>query len=217
MSKEAASAVIALRDKLTQTDENIEKTAFYQWGEGKFGRHWRYADLHTALWAAATFIEPSSYLEIGVCRGRSAAIVGGVRPQCDIYGFDLWIPDYGGAPNPGPDFVRSELCAVGHTGNVTLVSGDSRTTVPDFLRQHPDLYFDLITIDGDKSIPGVASDYANVLPRLKVGGVVVSDDLALVPILRTVWDKIICRDFRYVSWDFADAGFGVSVAIRVED
>ena len=97
-----------------------------------------------------------------------------VRPQCAIYGFDLWVPDYAGGPNPGPEFVQEELARVGHEGDLVLESGDSRTTLPAFLERHPDLYFDVITIDGDKSVPVVASDYANALPRLKIGGVVVT-------------------------------------------
>jgi hypothetical protein len=143
--------------------------------------------------------------------------VAATCPSCDIYGFDLWIPDYHGVPNPGPDFIREELQRVGHAGAVELLSGDSRKTVPAFLRQHSELYFDLITIDGAKSVLGVGSDFANALPRLKVGGIVVFDDMPKFPILRRVWDRVIRRDPRYVSWDFTDAGFGLAAAIRIAD
>ena len=217
MSDEAANAVVSVLDQLTPAQQLAGQQFFYRWGQAKFGRHWRFANILTALWAAATFIKPTTYLEIGVYRGRSAAVVGSVRPQCDIYGFDMWIPDYAGAPNPGPDFVRQEMRAAGHNGNVTLISGDSRKTVPAFLREHPDLYFDLITVDGDKSILGVASDFAHVLPRLKVGGIFVFDDMPRVPILRRIWDKVVRHDVHYVTWEFIDAGFGVAVAIRAFD
>jgi len=217
MSEEAATSVAAVLERLAPCDDLAVKQLFYGWAQGSFHGHWRYADLFTTLWTAATFIRPASYLEIGVRRGWSAAVVGSVAPECAIYGFDLWTPDYNGSPNPGPDFVVCELEAAGHEGAVTLVSGDSYLTVPDFLRQHPGLYFDLVTIDGDKSVRGVASDLANVLPRLKVGGIVVCDDLALVPTLRRVWEKIIERDGRYVHWEFRDAGSGVVAAIRICD
>ena len=217
MSEEAADFVLGVLERLTPVDEFDAQRLFYRWSQAEFRRHWRYADICTALWAAATFVRPSSYLEIGVWRGRSSAVVGSVCPKCAIYGFDLWVPDYFGAPNPGPDFVQGELRAVGHTGEVTLVSGDSRQTLPAFLRQHPDLYFDLITVDGAKSVLAVASDFANALPRLKVGGIVLTDDLPTAPVLRRVWNKFIRHDMRYVSWDFTDAGFGVAAAIRVFD
>ena len=217
LSEEAWSFVTALLGKLTPMEEVTEQQVFYDWSKAKFGRHWRHANLLTALWAAATFIQPSTYLEIGVYRGRSAAVVGSVRPQCDIYGFDLWIPDYAGTPNPGPDFVRQELRAVGHTGNVTLISGDSRKTVSVFLRQHPNLYFDLITIDGDHSLLGAANDLANALPRLKVGGILVFDDIRMAPHLTRVWKNVIKRDSCYLAWEFTEAGVGVAAAIRISD
>ncbi|MEX0786652.1 MAG: class I SAM-dependent methyltransferase [Dehalococcoidia bacterium] len=215
MSSEAALAVAGVVGKLSAIEQHTTAEFFYRWGMGLFGQHWRHADQLTTLWAAATLIQPGSYLEVGVCRGRSAAVVGALRPQCAIYGFDMWIPDYAGAPNPGPDFVRDELRAAGHQGELVLESGDSRATLPAFLARHPDLYFDLITVDGDKSVLGVAHDYANALPRLKVGGIVVTDDIAMFPRLRRVWDRVIERDGRFVSWEYAEGGRGVAAAIRV--
>ena len=215
LSSEASIAVQETLAKLTQNDDAKRGQYWHAMGRAKYGEHWRFADQLTTLWAASTLLQPSTYLEIGVCRARSAAIVASVRPQCDIYGFDLWVPDYAGGPNPGPEFVREELSRVGHQGALVLESGDSRETLPAFLDSHPDLFFDVITVDGVKSVPGVASDYANALPRLKIGGIVVTDDLMLFPILRRIWDRVIGRDDRFVNWEFRDAGFGVAAAVRV--
>jgi predicted O-methyltransferase YrrM len=215
LSFEAVDFVIGLLRKLTPSDESEGQDLFYHWGRGKFGRHWRYADITTVLCAAAMAVRPKAYLEIGVRRGRSAAIVGAIARECAIYGFDLWLPDYAGAPNPGPDFVRSELRAAGHTGEVALISGDSAKTVPVLLREHPGLFFDLITVDGDHSVAGAARDLANVLPRLKIGGVIVFDDICSAPALLRVWDWFVKEDARYRSWEFAEAGAGIAAAIRV--
>jgi hypothetical protein len=111
-SHEAAKYLFGMLDRLTPSEGSSTGRYFYHWGQARFGTYWRHADILTALWAAATLIRPSSYLEIGVYRGRSAAVVGAVRPQCAIHGFDLWITDYSGASNPGPDFVRDELRAL---------------------------------------------------------------------------------------------------------
>ena len=215
-SRQAVSFVIDLIDRLTPSQEIADQLAYYQFARAQFGPHFRDADLTTTLWAAATLIRPTSYLEIGVRRGRSAAVVAAMCPNCAISGFDLWVPDYGGAPNPGPDFVRNELLAVGHRGNVELMSGDSSQTVPPFLQQRPDLFLDLITVDGDHSVLGAATDLANVLPRLKVGGIIVFDDIT-APTLRRAWDHLVSRDSRYVTWEFAGSGRGVAAAIRVGD
>ena len=215
MSPATVDAVVGVLEKLTPIEEYSASRYFYEMARAKYGEHWRYADLLTALWAAASLIQPRAYLEIGMWRGRSAAVVATACPTCAIYGFDLWIPEYDGRPDPGPDLVREELRRVGHAGPAELVSGDSRKTVPDFLRRHPELYFDLLTIDGTKTVAGVASDFAHTLPRLRIGGVVVFDDIPRVPVLDRVWDRVIRRDPRYVCWEFRNAWLGVAVAVRV--
>jgi predicted O-methyltransferase YrrM len=215
LSHEAAEFVMNLLKKLEQSNETEGQELFYLWGQGRFGEHWRYADSTTVLVAAAMAIRPKAYLEIGVRRGRSSAVVGALCPDCAIYGFDLWLPDYAGAPNPGPDFVRGELRKAGHTGPVTFTSGDSRTTVPGFLAQHLDLFFDVINVDGDHSVAGAARDLVNVLPRLKVGGVIVFDDIVSAPELMRVWNWLVRQDDRYRAWEFTDAPAGIAAAIRV--
>ena len=126
LSEEAVCFMEELIDRLTPSEELAGQQAYYRLARAQFGRHMRFADLTTALWAASTLIRPSDYLEIGVRRGRSACVVGATSPECAILGFDLWLTDYGGLPNPGPGFVRSELEGVGHQGSVELVSGDGR-------------------------------------------------------------------------------------------
>jgi predicted O-methyltransferase YrrM len=214
MSPDAARRVEEVIECLTPSKDHIAGKVYYAYSQAKFGKYWRHADLPRMLWAAATFIRPQAYLEIGVWRGRSAAVLASVAPDCAIYGFDMWIPNYYGTENPGPEFVEGELKRVGHRGHLQLVSGDSRKTLPQFLDQHPNLFFDIISIDGDKSIAGCGGDFANALPRLKRGGVVIFDDIPSVPSLNRLWDDLIRRDQRYTNWDFNDAGFGVSVAVR---
>jgi predicted O-methyltransferase YrrM len=217
LSFETRDFIIDLLHKLTPNDQTEGQELFYQWGRRKFGQHWRYADITTALCSAAMAVRPKTYLEIGIRRGRSAAVVGALCPDCAIYGFDLWLPGYAAEPNPGPDFVRGELRTAGHTGDVTLISGDSKKTVPAFLREHPGLFFDVITVDGDHSVSGAARDLANVLPRLKVGGVIVFDDICSAPALARVWRWFVQEDDRYRSWEFTDADAGIAAAIRTEN
>jgi hypothetical protein len=72
----------------------------------------------------------------------------------------------------------------------------------------------MITIDGDKSVRGFAGDMAVALPRLKIGGVVLVDDLVVVPALRRVWHRVIEREPRFSSWEFAYGDYGVAIAVR---
>src|SRR3990172_11306953 len=91
--------------KELQPDEFINPLlAYYDAGISRFGDRWRYADITTVLTAASEIIKPQAYLEIGLRRGRSLAMVATACPECMIVGFDLWAGDYAGMPNPGPEF-----------------------------------------------------------------------------------------------------------------
>lgn len=153
-----------------------------------------YLDIRSVLAWLAEAIQPRTYLEIGVRRGFSSAMVASRAPDVNLYAFDLWIKDYANSPNPGPDFVAQELRRVGHRGQCRFVSGDSHRTVPEFLRSprtflghfqrwlagrpaRPDA-FDLITVDGDHTLVGALDDLRNVMDACRVGGAVVFDDIA---------------------------------------
>ena len=192
--------------------------SYYQTGLEHFGEAWRYADIVTVLLAAARLVHPQNYLEVGVRHGRSVAIVAAACPQVDIVGFDLWVKDYAGMPNPGPDFVRKELNKLGYAGSLGLISGDSYSTLPAYFQIHPDAFFDLATVDGDHSQAGAEKDLRIVLSRLKLGGVAVFDDInhPLLPHLRDVWQRVVVADRRFSTWEFAELGYGVGLAVRRE-
>ena len=189
---------------------------YYRHGLAQCGDRWVYADLSTVLFGVTTTIPIESYLEIGVRRGRSLAIVGATSPRCAIVGFDLWVQNYAGVENPGPDFVRAEVAKVGHNGALTLVDGDSKQTVPDYFRDHPNAYFDLVTVDGDHSLRGATVDLLNVIPRIKVGGVLVFDDICSQehPYLQGVWQRQVVQSGRFACYSFTEVGLGVAFGIK---
>jgi len=139
-------------------------------------------------------LRPKTYLEVGVRRAFSTAMVAARCPEVEIYGFDLWKRDYAGVPNPGPKFVQSELEKIGYREKVHFVNGNSHRTLPAFFRSRRARFldrvrvgwkfkrkpeaFDLITIDGDHSLLGAYRDLLDTMPYCRVGGVVVFDDIA---------------------------------------
>lgn len=142
-------------------------------------------------WLSHT-MHPRTYLEVGVRRGFSMAMVAGRTPDVEIWGFDLWIQNYGDVKNPGPKFVQTEMKKVGYEKKIHFVSGDSHRTLPSFFDRkknsildrlhwvplrHPDI-FDLITVDGDHSLLGAYKDVLDTIEHCTVGGVVVFDDIA---------------------------------------
>ena len=206
----------ALTERLSPDDYGTYVTTWYREGLARYGSSWRYADIVTALLAASHRLVPKRYLEIGVRRGRSLCAVASQAPDCALYGFDLWVSNYAGIENPGPEFVRTELDRVGHRGSVQFVNGNSHQTLPAFFAAHPDLTFDLITVDGDHSTLGAAQDICDVIPRLRIGGILVFDDVChpALPGLRQVWQELVASQPRFSAVTFDEAGYGVGMAIR---
>ena len=191
-------------------------TAFYRAGLERHGGRWRYADINTVLLALAAGLRPQHYLEIGVRRGRSLAMLLSKAPDCRVVACDLFVPGYAGMDNPGPDWVRGELERLGFSGELEFVVGDSAVVLPRYFKAHPDAYFDIITVDGDHTTRGARRDLLNVIPRLKIGGALVFDDISnpYCPTLRRVWNDVVVADLRFSAYSFDEVGYGVGFAIR---
>jgi predicted O-methyltransferase YrrM len=207
--------VVDVAQRLEPDDYITYLLAYYRAGMERFGQAWRYADIATVLMSAANLIRPRTYLEIGVRRGRSLAMVAAPCPDCEIYGFDLWIANYAGIPNPGSGLVKRELNRLGHKGRLELITGNSHETVPRFLTERGELFFDLMVVDGDHSRRGAEQDLRTVLPRLKVGGIIVFDDIChpLHPYLARVWNHVVGSDSRFACWQFTELGYGVAFGL----
>lgn len=208
--------VLALLAKLEQDDYVDYVRSFVERGRAAAGGAWRYADITTVLAAATQLLRPQAYLEIGVRRGRSAAVVAAAAPRCSVVAVDLWNEGYAGMANPGPEHVSRQLEHVGHTGELRFVSGDSHVELPRLFEAEPERTFDLITVDGDHSTRGARRDLEDVLPRLRVGGALVFDDIShrAHPALARVWHETVAARRRYATWEFDDVGYGVAVAVR---
>jgi predicted O-methyltransferase YrrM len=209
--------VIQIVKRLESDDYVRYLLSYYSVGLERFGELWHYADIVTVLLAAATLIKPASYLEIGVRRGRSMAMVAAKCPECNIVGMDMWgNTNYAGMPNPGPDFVQAELKKLGHKGQLEFVVGNSHQVLPAYFSKHPNVFFDLVTVDGDHSEKGAEQDLRDVVPHLKVGGILVFDDICHPshPYLDQVWRTVIESDARFSSWRYSELGYGVALAVR---
>jgi predicted O-methyltransferase YrrM len=216
VARAVLNRVLSVLASLDQDDYVDHVRTFVESGRSAAGDDWRYADITTVLAAATRLLRPRSYLEIGVRRGRSLAIVGGEAPECDVIAVDLWNEGYAGMPNPGPEHVRDQLTRVGHHGTIRFVSGDSHVELPRLFAAEPGLSFDLITVDGDHSVRGARQDLKDVLPRLRIGGAIVFDDIShrAHPGLARVWHRTVEQERRYATWTFDDIGYGVAVAVR---
>ena len=200
-----------------EPDDYLEYlTGFFEKGIRTFGPHWQYADICTVLLGLSKKLQPKSYLEIGVRRGRSLAMVVSQCPYANVVGFDMWKQDYAGMENPGPEFVESQMRNLGFNGTIEFISGNSHETLPWYFRNNPDSYFDMITVDGDHSEKGAEQDLIDVLGYLSIGGVIVFDDIVHPKheYLLGVWRRIIGLDIRFSCFEFTRLGYGVAFAVR---
>jgi len=207
---------VALLDRL-EPDAYIEYLkGYYKRGLDRFGDDWGYVDILTAMLGLGEILQPNSYLEIGVRRGRSVCALAHKRPTAHVAMFDMWVPNYAGMDNPGPEHVVKELDKIGHTGEREFIDGDSHKTLKAYFAEHPDRYFDLITVDGDHSNLGAAEDIADVLPRLSIGGAVLFDDTCNPNVagLGEVWKRMLVDNPRFSSYTYSDVGYGIGFAIR---
>jgi predicted O-methyltransferase YrrM len=211
-------ALTALRliQRLDMDDYCKYLEGYYQEGIKRYGDNWRYADIVTVLLSLSQTLQPESYLEIGVRRGRSVCAVASMMPTCNIYMFDMWVTNYAGMDNPGENLVQSELLKFGHTGKRQFYNGNSHQTLKTFFKANSSLAFDIITVDGDHSYAGAAEDLCDVLPHIKIGGAIVFDDLCHPKhmYLREIWQRLVVDDPRFTSWTSADIGYGVGFALR---
>lgn len=145
------------------------------------------------------------------------AIVASTSQKCSLYGFDLWVENYGNMSNPRPDFGRSEFSKVGFFGKLEFINGDSHYTLPKFLNQNPNIYFDIFTVEGDHSERGAIEDILQLLPRLTIGGVIVFEDITHPrhPSLMNVWTKCVKSNNMFNTWGYTDLGYGVAVGVRI--
>ena len=226
LGRETLKSIILKPENIRETLDLLEKMPsddyleflkdFYKKGLDTFGDDWVYADIVSALNAITKNINIENYLEIGVRQGRSMFVVSGNSPDAQLYGFDLWVENYIGIDNPGADYVERRLREFDHRGNIEFISGDSKKTIPSFFKANPDLYFDLITVDGDHRIKGARIDIRNTVKRLKVGGILVFDDVSSPhhPYLNNLWKEEIVSNPRYFSYEYDDVGLGVGIAVK---
>jgi predicted O-methyltransferase YrrM len=191
-------------------------------------------------------LQPKFYLEVGVRRGFSMAVVAAQSPETEIFGFDMWLSNYAGVPNPGSAFVQSELKKIGYKKRIHLINGNSHVTLPIFFGDKKSGFrhrlkslminykrpadFDLIVIDGDHSLLGAYQDLSDTMPRCAVGGAVVFDDILPGSLdesengddphewknLLGVWHAIQKKFPNFRYFEFLSDVPGVGIAVRMK-
>jgi len=192
----------------------------YGRGVARFGEAWKYVDLWSMLYAFGRLAGPKRYLEIGTRRGHSLAAMlmgcrdgGSVLPN--VVSCDLWVQSYAGTANPGPTFVAEQMTRLGLDAKIEFLRGSSHEVLPAFLRS-PDAVFDLITVDGDHSRDGARTDLNDVVGSLRLGGMLVFDDIhhPQHTYLGDVWREVMGRRAGFETYENPRNNTGIAAAIR---
>lgn len=136
---------------------------------------------HFSLGKIATNI-----MEIGFNAGHSSLLYLLSNPKCKLTLFDLCEHKY------------TQLCFnylnTLFPNRLTLYSGDSTITIPNFIKQNPTKKFDLIHIDGGHLIHVATLDFNN---SLKLASDTIIFDDTQIPVLNNLFNEKINSGFVY--------------------
>lgn len=167
-------------------------------------------DIYFVLSAFTQLFHPHRYLEIGTCRGVSAACVVAVNPSIEIWTYDNWSTSpYGpGSPNLGAGFVDIELKKLGYSGKIHFNGTGANVTQLD-----SSLKFPMVLVDGDHSEDGATIDLNNTVDFVAPGGIIVFDDIVhkKLPHLMKVWEAF--KEKHSSDFIFAQSSFRVGCGI----
>ncbi len=106
--------------------------------------------------------------EIGFNVGMSAASMLAIRPEAEVWSFDLFINHYSQMQHASVEKHFPK--------RLRLIMGDSTVTVPAFQQLVKEPCFDFVFVDGGHVDPVPRLDIQNMLKLLKPGGFLCVDD-----------------------------------------
>ena len=183
----------SLRDKIAAVSANLSISTWqhqrrrrtagltYARAEG-IDFHSGLGDLASLLYGLVRSMKPTTCVEIGSARGKSACYVGMALKENGrgkLYAIDphittTWNDDHS-VQSLG--ILQFNISKLGLTDQITIVRSTSEDAAKIW-----DLPIDLIFIDGDHSYEGVKRDWQLFVPHMKPFGVVVFHD--------TIWDIV---------------------------
>jgi hypothetical protein len=173
--------------------------------------------IHTLIHAIVTILKPNTYVEIVVFYGKSVSIMHAASPETTCYGFDIWQDGYAlcdGWPiiPKGPRAAVESIHRVHPNWQPTLISGDSKATIPEFKKSMG--HVDICLVDGDHRAEGARIDMDNVFPW---SDIILFDDLhnPSHPDLVGVWEDVKRQNEKEFVF-FEDDGYmvGCGIAFR---
>lgn len=130
-------------------------------------------------------------MEIGFNGGHSCLLFLLADPSSQIVLFDLGVHRYTHACF---EYLHSAF-----PGRLSIIYGDSRTTVPDYRLSHPSDTFDLIHVDGGHAPEVVNADMDNSRLLSRPDTLVIYDDIWMAALRETFDDRVASGTLEPVS------------------
>ncbi|MAG25852.1 hypothetical protein CMI47_09765 [Candidatus Pacearchaeota archaeon] len=163
--------------------------------EGNTGKYLKY---QTLLYSLVKSLKPNRILEIGFNAGHSACCFLNASPDSKMITFDIcrW-----GTEESAKNVLKN------NGFDITLIKGDSTTTVPKYFKENPKIKFDLIFIDGyhkfdpsvDFNIP--YEDMNNTKDYINSKGIFIIDDMSIGTVSAS-YSRINWDNFENISFDY---------------
>jgi hypothetical protein len=137
------------------------------------------ADLRAIETLAASVPRNGLVIEVGSFLGRSTwAWCKSVHPSVQVMAIDTfgWLPEYGAWQMAGTPYDRSIGAEDMFDANTADCDNLTKVRAKSLAVQLPKTGADLIFIDGDHQLPGVALDLGYYYSAVKIGGVLSGDD-----------------------------------------
>jgi predicted O-methyltransferase YrrM len=145
----------------------------YKWHWDKWGD--RFYDVYSLCWEWGIKHNPKNILEIGSRTGLSLCQL---LSSCKDYdGKRVVLFDMFDDGLSTPELISKHLNHLAIQANPEFYQGDSRVTVPEFIKNNNDK-FDWILVDGAHCDEVASIDLENAYQLVAVGGVIVMDDLS---------------------------------------
>lgn len=141
--------------------------------------HQEYFEKRENLWNLAQ--TRFDFLEIGFNAGHSALIMLLANPNAQLMCFDLCYHEY---------VIPCFKILNKYFPQIKLCYGDSQHNLPAFIKENPNVKFDLIHIDGSHESNIVNSDYESAKKLSTPETVIVFDDATAKPIQELIAIKV---------------------------
>lgn len=170
-------------------------------------------EMHELLFYTAKKLQPKNYLEIGVWKGRSMALVLKASCQTKGFGIDTWA-FHAGFENLTPKDLMKNFQDLELPNLPTLLSGKSSEKLPEhWERDEIPQLFQLILVDGDHNYEAAQKDLELCFLHLDKGGVLVFHDTVLHPYLA---DLFLTFKKKLTDFIFVESYFGCGTAVALK-